>query len=82
MLTNPESRAHILSMIKLGHVGEPMDAAAAIVFLASPAAAMITGTTPPVMGVDGALGPKTGVKTFISGRKSKGWDISLFREAD
>jgi NAD(P)-dependent dehydrogenase (short-subunit alcohol dehydrogenase family) len=44
-LTNPESRAHILSMIKLGHPGEPMDVAAAIIFLASPAASMITGTT-------------------------------------
>ena len=44
-LSNPASRAHILSMIKLGRIGEPMDVAGAIIFLASPAAALITGTT-------------------------------------
>ena len=35
----------ILSNIVLGHVGQPMDVAGAVVFLASPAAAMITGAT-------------------------------------
>ncbi len=44
-LSNPASRAHILSMIKLGRIGEPMDVAGAVVFLASPAASLITGTT-------------------------------------
>lgn len=44
-LANPEAHAHILSMIKLGRVGEPMDVAGAVVFLASPAASLITGAT-------------------------------------
>lgn len=44
-LANDAFRAHVLSMIKLGRVGEPMDVAGAVVFLASPAASLITGTT-------------------------------------
>jgi NAD(P)-dependent dehydrogenase (short-subunit alcohol dehydrogenase family) len=44
-LANPAARAHILSMIKLGRIGEPMDVAGTVVFLASPAASLITGTT-------------------------------------
>jgi NAD(P)-dependent dehydrogenase (short-subunit alcohol dehydrogenase family) len=44
-LANDEFRAHVLSMIKLGRIGEPMDVAGAVVFLASPAASLITGTT-------------------------------------
>jgi len=35
----------LLARIPLGRVGEPMDVAGAVVFLASPAASMITGTT-------------------------------------
>ena len=38
-------RADLLARIPLGRVGEPIDVAAAVVFLASPAAALITGTT-------------------------------------
>ena len=38
-------REHVLSMIKLGRIGEPVDVAGAVVFLASPAASLITGTT-------------------------------------
>ena len=38
-------RKDLLSRIPLGRVGEPSDVTGAIVFLASPAAAMITGTT-------------------------------------
>jgi NAD(P)-dependent dehydrogenase (short-subunit alcohol dehydrogenase family) len=37
--------ADLLSRIPLGRVGEPPDVAGAVVFLASPAAAMITGAT-------------------------------------
>ena len=38
-------RADVLSRIALGRIGEPMEAAGAVVFLASPAAALITGDT-------------------------------------
>jgi len=38
-------RADLLARIPLGRVGEPVDVAGAVVFLASPAAAMITGAT-------------------------------------
>ena len=38
-------RADLLARIPLGRVGEPIDVAAAVVFLASPAAALITGAT-------------------------------------
>src|SRR5262245_1516110 len=38
-------RADLLSRIPLGRVGEPVDVASAVVFLASPAADMITGAT-------------------------------------
>ncbi len=44
-LSNAEFRAHVLSMIPLGRIGEPMDVAGTVVFLASPAATLITGTT-------------------------------------
>jgi NAD(P)-dependent dehydrogenase (short-subunit alcohol dehydrogenase family) len=37
--------ADLLSRIPVGRVGEPVDVAGAVVFLASPAAAMITGAT-------------------------------------
>ena len=35
----------VLARIPLGRVGEPVDVAGAVVFLASPAAALITGAT-------------------------------------
>jgi NAD(P)-dependent dehydrogenase (short-subunit alcohol dehydrogenase family) len=44
-LENPAWRERILSRIPLGRVGEVEDVAAATVYLASPAAAMVTGHT-------------------------------------
>ncbi len=38
-------RTDLLSRIPLGRVGDPIDVAGAVVFLASPAASLITGTT-------------------------------------
>ena len=43
-LQNPERRAWILSKIKLGRVGEVEDLMGPVVFLASEASAMVTGT--------------------------------------
>jgi NAD(P)-dependent dehydrogenase (short-subunit alcohol dehydrogenase family) len=43
-LKNPERRAWILSKIKLGRVGEVEDLMGPVVFLASEASAMVTGT--------------------------------------
>jgi NAD(P)-dependent dehydrogenase (short-subunit alcohol dehydrogenase family) len=44
-LEDEDFRRDLLSRIPLGRVGEPPDVAAAVVFLASPAASMITGAT-------------------------------------
>ena len=44
-LANEESKKHVLSKIVLGKIGEPKDVANAVLFLASPAASLITGTT-------------------------------------
>jgi NAD(P)-dependent dehydrogenase (short-subunit alcohol dehydrogenase family) len=44
-LEDPVWRERVLSRIPLGRVGEPEDVAAATVYLASPAAAMVTGHT-------------------------------------
>jgi NAD(P)-dependent dehydrogenase (short-subunit alcohol dehydrogenase family) len=45
-LTDPEFRADVLERIAgLHRVGDPMDVAGAVVFLASPAASLITGDT-------------------------------------
>ena len=44
-LENSAWRERILSRIPLGRVGEAEDVAAAAVYLASPAAAMVTGHT-------------------------------------
>ena len=38
-------RADVLSRIALGRIGEPMEVAGAVIFLASPAASLITGDT-------------------------------------
>ena len=50
LLENPEILAKIEAMTPLGRLAEPDEIAAAICFLASPAAAMITGHTLPVDG--------------------------------
>src|SRR5262245_26593791 len=42
-LDNPEFHAHVLNHIPLGRIGDPMDVASAVVFLASPPASLITG---------------------------------------
>jgi NAD(P)-dependent dehydrogenase (short-subunit alcohol dehydrogenase family) len=44
-LADDAFRADLLSRIPLGRVGDPVDVGAAVVFLASPASAMVTGTT-------------------------------------
>jgi NAD(P)-dependent dehydrogenase (short-subunit alcohol dehydrogenase family) len=44
-LADDSFRADVLSRIALGRIGEPMDVAGAVVFLASPAASLITGAT-------------------------------------
>jgi NAD(P)-dependent dehydrogenase (short-subunit alcohol dehydrogenase family) len=44
-LEDPERRERVLSRIPLGRVGEVEDVSAAVVYLASPAAAMVTGHT-------------------------------------
>jgi NAD(P)-dependent dehydrogenase (short-subunit alcohol dehydrogenase family) len=38
-------RTHLLSKLPIGRIGEPLDVSGAVVFLASPAAALITGAT-------------------------------------
>jgi NAD(P)-dependent dehydrogenase (short-subunit alcohol dehydrogenase family) len=42
-LADPAFHAHVLGHIPLGRIGDPIDVAGAVVFLASPAAALITG---------------------------------------
>jgi NAD(P)-dependent dehydrogenase (short-subunit alcohol dehydrogenase family) len=44
-LANDAFRADVLSRIALGRIGEPMEVAGAVVYLASPAASLVTGTT-------------------------------------
>jgi NAD(P)-dependent dehydrogenase (short-subunit alcohol dehydrogenase family) len=45
MLDDPTFRAFVDRMIPLGRIGQPDDIAAAVVYLASPAANMVTGTS-------------------------------------
>lgn len=45
MLAKPEFRAFVDNMIPLGRIGKPEDVAAAVLYLASPAANMVTGTS-------------------------------------
>ena len=44
-LADDAFRADVLSRIALGRIGEPMEVAGAVVYLASPAASLITGAT-------------------------------------
>jgi NAD(P)-dependent dehydrogenase (short-subunit alcohol dehydrogenase family) len=45
MLDQPQFRAFVDAMIPLGRIGKPDDVAAAVIYLASPAANMVTGTS-------------------------------------
>ena len=45
MFADPKFRDFVIGMIPLGRLGNPADVAAAVVYLASPAAAMVTGTS-------------------------------------
>jgi NAD(P)-dependent dehydrogenase (short-subunit alcohol dehydrogenase family) len=49
-LDRPEFLADVVSRIPLGRVGDPMDVAGAVIFLASPAASLVNGA---VVTVDG-----------------------------
>jgi NAD(P)-dependent dehydrogenase (short-subunit alcohol dehydrogenase family) len=44
-LSMPEFKADVLARIALGRIGEPAEVGAAVVYLASPAAALVTGHT-------------------------------------
>jgi NAD(P)-dependent dehydrogenase (short-subunit alcohol dehydrogenase family) len=42
-LADPDFHAHVLKHIPLGRIGDPVDVAGAVVYLASPAASLVTG---------------------------------------
>ena len=42
-LADPDFHAHVLNHIPLGRIGDPVDVAGAVVYLASPAASLVTG---------------------------------------
>jgi NAD(P)-dependent dehydrogenase (short-subunit alcohol dehydrogenase family) len=45
MLADPDFRGFVERMIPLGQIGMPEDVAAAVLYLASPLARMVTGTS-------------------------------------
>jgi len=45
LLDDPSFHASVLARFPLGRIGEPVDVAGSVVFLASPAASLITGAT-------------------------------------
>ncbi|MCA3077366.1 MAG: SDR family oxidoreductase [Rhodocyclaceae bacterium] len=45
MLDNPDFLGFVKSMIPMGRIGQPEDVAAAVLYLASPASRMVTGTS-------------------------------------
>jgi NAD(P)-dependent dehydrogenase (short-subunit alcohol dehydrogenase family) len=49
-LSDPAFKEHVLASIPMGRIGQPVEVAGAVVFLASPAASLITGT---ILLVDG-----------------------------
>ena len=57
-LANEETKKQVLSKIVLGRIGEPKDVANAVLFLASPAASLITGATLMIDGGWTAVWPK------------------------
>jgi NAD(P)-dependent dehydrogenase (short-subunit alcohol dehydrogenase family) len=56
-LGDPGERARVIREIPLGRLGHPDDAAGLALFLASPAAAYLTGTVIPLDGGLSACGP-------------------------
>src|SRR5258707_891471 len=49
-LADPTFKADVLSRIALGRIGDPAEVGAAVVYLASPAAGLVTGHTLPIAG--------------------------------
>ena len=45
MFEDPEFRDFVLGMIPMGHLGKLSDVASAVLYLASPASGLVTGTS-------------------------------------
>ena len=64
-LDQPDFREHVLGHIPLGRIGDPIDVAGTVVFLASPAASLITGANIMVDGGWSVAGaPDRSLRTF------------------